>query len=137
MRAPSTSTRFIRRTPTEPAPRRAAGGKPASESDTTERAGRLSHSRRASGTDRALLCNEKRNHQTRSPRNPARLKVAGRLKVKAKTVRDWIGRGTLEAYKIGKEWRIRRDHLDRHIEERRVSAQPAATGGLWDPDTAA
>jgi excisionase family DNA binding protein len=28
--------------------------------------------------------------------------VAGRLKVKEKTVRDWIGRGTLEAYKIGK-----------------------------------
>ena len=48
---------------------------------------------------------------------------------------DWIGRGDLEAYKIGKEWRIRRDHLDRHIEDRRVSAQPAPTGGLWDPDT--
>jgi excisionase family DNA binding protein len=61
--------------------------------------------------------------------------VAGRLKVKEKTVRDWIGRGTLEAYKIGKEWRIRRDHRD--IEDRRVSAQPAATGGLWDPDNAA
>ena len=40
--------------------------------------------------------------------------VAGRLKVKEKTVRDWIGRGDLEAYKIGKEWRIRRDHLDGH-----------------------
>ena len=38
--------------------------------------------------------------------------VAGRLKVKEKTVRDWIGRGELEAYKIGKEWRIRRDHLE-------------------------
>jgi excisionase family DNA binding protein len=63
--------------------------------------------------------------------------VAGRLKVKEKTVRDWIGRGTLEAYKIGKEWRIRRDHLDRHVEDRRVSAQPAPTGGLWDPNSAA
>jgi excisionase family DNA binding protein len=63
--------------------------------------------------------------------------VAARLKVREKTVRDWILRGILEAYKIGKEWRIRRDHLDRHVEERRVSAQPAATGGLWDPDNSA
>jgi excisionase family DNA binding protein len=62
--------------------------------------------------------------------------VAGRLKVKEKTVRDWIGRGELDAYKIGKEWRVRRDHLERHIEARRVGAQPAATGGLWDPDSA-
>jgi excisionase family DNA binding protein len=62
--------------------------------------------------------------------------VAGRLKVREKTVRDWIGRGELDAYKIGKEWRVRRDHLDRHIEARRVGAQPAATGGLWDPESA-
>jgi excisionase family DNA binding protein len=62
--------------------------------------------------------------------------VAGRLKVREKTVRDWIGRGELDAYKIGKEWRVRRDHLERHIEARRVGTQPAATGGLWDPDSA-
>jgi excisionase family DNA binding protein len=62
--------------------------------------------------------------------------VATRLKVREKTVRDWILRGELDAYKIGKEWRVRRDHLDRHVEARRVSAQPAATGGLWDPDAA-
>ena len=61
--------------------------------------------------------------------------VAARLKVKEKTVRDWIGRGTLEAYKIGKEWRIRRDHLDEAMEALRVSAQPAKTGGLWDPSS--
>ena len=42
----------------------------------------------------------------------------------------------LEAYKIGKEWRIRRDHFDAAMEARRVSAQPARTGGLWDPDGA-
>jgi excisionase family DNA binding protein len=63
--------------------------------------------------------------------------VASRLKVKEKTVRDWIGRGQLEAYKIGKVWRIRRDHFDQAMETRRVSAQPAATGGLWDPDNTA
>ena len=61
--------------------------------------------------------------------------VAGRLKVKDKTVRDWIGRGMIEAYKIGKEWRIRRDHFDEAMEARRVGAQPAKTGGLWDPST--
>ena len=63
--------------------------------------------------------------------------LAGRLKVREKTVRDWIGRGELDADKIGKEWRVRRDHLDRHIEARRVGAQPATTSGLWDPDSAA
>src|SRR6187200_1549286 len=47
--------------------------------------------------------------------------VAARLKVKEKTVRDWIGRGMLEAYKIGKVWRIRKDHLDQAMEARRVS----------------
>jgi excisionase family DNA binding protein len=74
-----------------------------------------------------------------APPEPEYLKVeevAARLKVKEKTVRDWIGRGQLEAYKIGKEWRIRRDHLDQALEARRVSAQAAPTGGLWDPDTA-
>ena len=63
--------------------------------------------------------------------------VAARLKVKEKTVRDWIGRGDLEAYKIGKEWRIRRDHFDEAMEARRVTGEPAQTGGLWDPDSAA
>jgi excisionase family DNA binding protein len=61
--------------------------------------------------------------------------VAGRLKVKEKTVRDWIARGMLEAYKIGKVWRIRSDHLDQAMEARRVSGQAARTGGLWDPES--
>jgi excisionase family DNA binding protein len=60
--------------------------------------------------------------------------VATRLKVKEKTVRDWIARGEIEAYKIGKTFRIRRDHLDAAMEARRVSAQSAPTGGLWDPN---
>src|SRR3954465_9512875 len=34
---------------------------------------------------------------------------------------------------LGKEWRIRRAHLDRRIEDRRGSAQHAPTGGLWHP----
>ena len=61
--------------------------------------------------------------------------VAARLKVKEKTVRDWIARGMLEAYKIGKVWRIRKDHLEQAMEARRVSAQHAPAGGLWDPDS--
>ena len=59
--------------------------------------------------------------------------VAALLKIKEKTVREWIGRGELEAYKIGKEWRVRRDHLDQAIETRRVGARLAPPGGLWDP----
>jgi excisionase family DNA binding protein len=59
--------------------------------------------------------------------------VAALLKIKEKTVREWIGRGELQAYKIGKEWRVRRDHLDEAIEARRVGAHVAPPGGLWDP----
>jgi excisionase family DNA binding protein len=59
--------------------------------------------------------------------------VAALLKIREKTARRWIGRGELEAYKIGKEWRVRRDHLDAAIEARRVGGQPPAPGGLWDP----
>jgi excisionase family DNA binding protein len=59
--------------------------------------------------------------------------VAALLKIKEKTVREWIGRGELEAYKIGKEWRVRRDHLDAAIEARRIGGQPATPRGLWDP----
>jgi excisionase family DNA binding protein len=62
--------------------------------------------------------------------------VAALLKIREKTVREWIARGELEAYKIGKEWRIRRDHLDHAIESRRVTTQSAPSGGLWDPAVA-
>jgi excisionase family DNA binding protein len=60
--------------------------------------------------------------------------VAGRLKVKEKTVREWIATGMLQAYKIGRIWRIRSDHLDEAMEARRVSGQAGPSGGLWDPD---
>ena len=61
--------------------------------------------------------------------------VAALLKIREKTVREWIGRGELEAYKIGKEWRVRRDHLDAAIEARRVGGQPPAPGRALGPDT--
>jgi excisionase family DNA binding protein len=59
--------------------------------------------------------------------------VAARLKLKEKTIRDWILRGELPAYKLGKEWRIRGDDFDQAMAERRTSPEPAGTGGLWDP----
>jgi excisionase family DNA binding protein len=42
--------------------------------------------------------------------------VAARLKLKEKTIRDWILRGELPAYKLGKEWRIRRDEFDQAMQ---------------------
>ncbi len=52
--------------------------------------------------------------------------VAARLKVQERTVRDWILRGELPAYKIGKEWRIRRDHFDEAMEARLVAPEAGA-----------
>jgi excisionase family DNA binding protein len=63
--------------------------------------------------------------------------VADRLKVREKTVRDWIGRGMLPASKIGRIFRIRSDHLDQAMEARRVSTPAGPSGGLWDPDAGA
>ena len=60
--------------------------------------------------------------------------VAARLKLKEKTIRDWILRGELPAYKLGKEWRIRRDDFDQAMQARRTTTEPAPAGGLWDPD---
>ena len=37
--------------------------------------------------------------------------VAARLKLREKTIRDWILRGELPAYKLGKEWRFSRAAL--------------------------
>jgi excisionase family DNA binding protein len=74
------------------------------------------------------------------PREPEYLKVeevATLLRVHVRTVRDWIQRGEIPAYRVGKEWRIRRDDLDRTMQARRVSSEPVRSGGLWDPDSAA
>ncbi len=76
------------------------------------------------------------NHGADDPEFLKVEEVAARLKVQERTVRDWILRGELQAYKIGKEWRIRRDHFDEAMEARRVSTEPTQSGGLWDPDAA-
>ena len=74
------------------------------------------------------------NHAFQDPEYLKVEEVAARLKVQERTVRDWILRGELQAYKLGKEWRIRRDHFDEAMEARRVTGEAAQTGGLWDPD---
>ena len=76
------------------------------------------------------------NHGADDPEFLKVEEVAARLKVQERTVRDWILRGELQAYKLGKEWRIRRDHFDEAMEARRVSTDPTQSGGLWDPDAA-
>jgi excisionase family DNA binding protein len=74
------------------------------------------------------------------PQEPEYLKVeevAALLRVHVRTVRDWIQRGDIQAYKLGREWRIRRDDLDKTMASRRVSSEPVRAGGLWDPDSTA
>jgi excisionase family DNA binding protein len=73
------------------------------------------------------------------PQEPEYLKVeevATLLRVHVRTVRDWIQRGEIQAYKIGNHWRIRRDDLERAMQARRVAPEPGRSGGLWDPDSA-
>jgi excisionase family DNA binding protein len=45
--------------------------------------------------------------------------VAKLLELKEQTIRDYINRGQLSAYKFGKTWRIRRIDLDKFLESRR------------------
>lgn len=45
--------------------------------------------------------------------------VAEQLKVTAKTVREWIGRGELEAIDLGQGYRIRRSDLEAFLESRK------------------
>jgi excisionase family DNA binding protein len=61
--------------------------------------------------------------------------VAARLKLKDKTIRDWILRGELPAYKLGKEWRIRRDDFDQAMQARRTTAEPASGAVSGTPTT--
>jgi excisionase family DNA binding protein len=77
------------------------------------------------------------NEQPQEPKYLKVEEVATLLRVHVRTVRDWIQRGEIQAYKIGKHWRIRLDDLERAMQARRVSPEPVRSGGLWDPDSAA
>lgn len=45
--------------------------------------------------------------------------VAGRLKVAPKTVREWIGKGELEAWDAGQGYRILKRDVDTFIQHRK------------------
>ena len=46
--------------------------------------------------------------------------IAKSLNVNILTVRRWIEKGTLPAYKINKDYRIKKVDFDRFLQERRV-----------------
>jgi len=46
--------------------------------------------------------------------------VASLLKVSYMTIFRWIKAGKIEAYKFGKQYRIKKDELDKFINERKV-----------------
>jgi len=46
--------------------------------------------------------------------------VSDHLQVSVYTVRRWIKQGELPAYKVGRLWRIKREDLDRWLEQQRV-----------------
>ena len=45
--------------------------------------------------------------------------VADRLKVSYRTVFRWVHAGELPAYKLGQEWRVGEQDLERFLKERR------------------
>jgi len=53
--------------------------------------------------------------------------VATRCQVDALTVRRWIDRGELPAYKIGREWRVEPASLDAFLAARRTAADAVDT----------
>ena len=61
--------------------------------------------------------------RAREPPGDARRAAA--VEQRAAGHRDWILRGELPAYKLGKEWRIRRDDFDNAMQARRTTAEPA------------
>jgi excisionase family DNA binding protein len=54
--------------------------------------------------------------------------VANRLQVNERTVTQWLRKGLLRGYKIGKEWRVSAEDLDTFVEAgantSTVKAQP-------------
>ena len=46
--------------------------------------------------------------------------IAKKLRVKVYTVRDWIRKGELIAYKVGRDYRIKKDDYEKFLQERRT-----------------
>jgi len=46
--------------------------------------------------------------------------IAEQLGVSVDTVRNWIKQGKLDAYKVGRDYRISREQFEKFMEERRT-----------------
>ncbi len=46
--------------------------------------------------------------------------IAGLLGVSVDTVRNWIKQGRLEAYKVGRDYRISNEQFEKFMQERRT-----------------
>ncbi len=51
--------------------------------------------------------------------------VASELHTSPRTLRDWVKRGRLPAYKVGREWRIEATDLEAFLAASRVVPEPA------------
>jgi excisionase family DNA binding protein len=62
--------------------------------------------------------------------------VAEELQVTAQTIRNWIESGALPAAKIGRAFRIRREHVDALLARAQADSSSLATcRDLWEPET--
>ena len=62
--------------------------------------------------------------------------VAEELQVTAQTIRNWIDSGALPAAKIGRAFRIRREHVDALLARAQADSRSLATRrDLWAPET--
>jgi excisionase family DNA binding protein len=62
--------------------------------------------------------------------------VAEELRVTAQTIRNWIDSGALPAAKIGRAFRIRREHVDALLARAQADSSSLATRrDLWEPQT--
>jgi excisionase family DNA binding protein len=60
--------------------------------------------------------------------------VAARLDVTAQTIRNWIERGTLPAYRVGRAFRVRREDVDELLARAHATVGVRTTRrGVWDP----
>lgn len=68
----------------------------------------------------AILIMEQMTHEG-AGKNPLLTigNVAEHCQVSEKTVRRWIKRGELVAYRLGRQWRIGRDDLEKFLKLRR------------------
>jgi len=57
--------------------------------------------------------------------------VAEILKLNQQTVRNWIDRGELPAFRLGRRVRIRRSDLDRFVEAGSTVPPPQPSEGIW------